>query len=85
MLAFGLKDQDSCFKFINNLKLIYHLANLGDCKTLVIHPASSQYVSFDEPTREKLSITSDLVRLSAGIEAPEDICQDLEQALNGIK
>jgi O-acetylhomoserine (thiol)-lyase len=82
MLAFGLKDQSACFKFINSLKLIYHLANLGDCKTLVIHPYSSQYVSFDDPTREKLSITPDLIRLSVGIEAPEDICADLEQALN---
>ncbi len=38
MLTFGLKDQDACFKLIDNLGLIYHLANLGDCKTLVIHP-----------------------------------------------
>jgi len=84
MLTFGLKDQASCFRFINNLKLIYHLANLGDCKTLVLHPFSSQYVSFDDPTREKLSITADMIRLSVGIEAVEDICQDLDQALNGL-
>ena len=60
LLTFGLKDQDACFGFINRLQLIYHLANLGDCKTLVIHPCSSQYVSFDEPTRQELSITPDL-------------------------
>ncbi|KPK14555.1 MAG: O-acetylhomoserine aminocarboxypropyltransferase [Nitrospira bacterium SG8_3] len=84
MLAFGLKDQATCFKFINNLRLIYHLANLGDCKTLVIHPYSSQYLSFDDPTRESLSITSDLVRLSVGIEAVEDICEDLGQALDSL-
>jgi O-acetylhomoserine (thiol)-lyase len=84
MLAFGLKDQSACFKFINSLKLIYHLANLGDCKTLVIHPYSSQYVSFDDPTREKLSITPDLIRLSVGIEASEDICADLDQALDSL-
>lgn len=81
VLAFGLKDQESCFSLINNLKLIYHLANLGDCKTLVIHPYSSQYLSFDEPTRQRLSITPDLVRLSVGIEAAADICADLDQAL----
>jgi O-acetylhomoserine (thiol)-lyase len=81
MMAFGLKDQEACFEFINNLQLIYHLANLGDCKTLVIHPYSSQYVSFDDPTRERLSITSDMIRLSVGIEAVEDICEDLGQAL----
>ncbi|MBU0485936.1 MAG: aminotransferase class I/II-fold pyridoxal phosphate-dependent enzyme [Proteobacteria bacterium] len=84
LLAFGLTDQEACFKFINNLQMIYHLANLGDCKTLVIHPYSSQYLSFDEPTRQKLAITSDLIRLSVGIEAVEDICQDIGQALDRL-
>jgi O-acetylhomoserine (thiol)-lyase len=84
MLAFGLEDQAACFRFIDSLQLIYHLANLGDCKTLVIHPYSSQYVSFDEVTREKLSITPDMIRLSVGIEAVEDICEDLEQALSEV-
>jgi len=85
MLAFGLNDQEACFQFIDNLKLIYHLANLGDCKTLVIHPYSSQYVSFEDATREELSITPDLIRLSVGIEAVEDICEDLGQALDKLK
>ncbi|MFC1533568.1 O-acetylhomoserine aminocarboxypropyltransferase/cysteine synthase family protein [Thermodesulfobacteriota bacterium] len=85
MLAFGLKDQASCFKFINSLCLIYHLANLGDCKSLVIHPYSSQYISFDDPTRESLSITPDMIRLSVGIEAVEDICEDLGQALDNLE
>ena len=84
LMAFGLRDQETCFKFINNLKLIYHLANLGDCKSLVIHPYSSQYLSFPEETRQSLSITADLVRLSVGIEAVEDICEDLGQALDAL-
>ena len=84
MIAFNLEDQATCFKFINNLKLVYHLANLGDCKTLVIHPYSSQYISFDDPTRESLSITPDLIRLSVGIEDVEDICEDLGQALDKV-
>ncbi len=84
MLTFGLKNQEKCFKFINNLKMIYHLANLGDCKTLVIHPYSSQYISFDETTREKLSITPDMIRLSVGIEDMGDICWDIGQALDSI-
>jgi len=83
-MAFGLKDQETCFRFINNLEMVYHLANLGDCKTLVIHPYSSQYLSFDEPTRQKLAIHADLVRLSVGIEAVEDICDDLGQALDSL-
>jgi len=82
VLSFGLADQETCFRFINALRLAYHLANLGDCKTLVIHPYSSQYLSFTEDTRQMLSITPDLVRLSVGIEAVEDIIHDLEQALD---
>lgn len=82
VLAFGLKDQAACFKFIDSLQMIYHLANLGDCKTLVIHPYSSQYLSFDEATRRNLSITADLLRLSVGIEAAADICWDLGQGLD---
>ncbi|HIJ78706.1 MAG: aminotransferase class I/II-fold pyridoxal phosphate-dependent enzyme [Desulfobulbaceae bacterium] len=85
VLAFGLKDQAECFRFINSLKLVYHLANLGDCKSLVIHPASSQYLSFPAATREDLLITSDLVRLSVGIEAVEDITADLAQALDNLQ
>lgn len=83
LITFGLKDQAACFQFINRLRLIYHLANLGDCKTLVIHPYSSQYISFDEETRLALGIFPDLIRLSIGIEDAEDLCEDLGQALEG--
>lgn len=85
LLAFGLKDQETCFRFINRLQMIYHLANLGDCKSLVIHPYSSQYVSFPEEIRAALSITPDLIRLSVGIEAAADIIADLSQALDGLR
>ncbi|HFC97770.1 MAG TPA: O-acetylhomoserine aminocarboxypropyltransferase/cysteine synthase [Thermosulfurimonas dismutans] len=84
LIAFGLKDQETCFRFIQNLRLIFNLANLGDCKTLIIHPYSSQYLSFPEETRRYLSITPDLLRLSVGIEAVEDICEDLRQALDRL-
>ena len=84
VLTFGLADQEQCFKFIESLHLVSNIANLGDCKTLVIHPYSSQYLSFDEPSRQKLSITPDLLRLSVGIEAVEDICADLGQALEAL-
>ncbi len=84
MLTFGLRDEETCLRFINNLELIYPLANLGDCKTLAIHPFSTQYVSFDDSTRESLSITPDMIRLSVGIEAIEDICGDIGQALDRL-
>ncbi len=70
-------------RFFNALR-VCHLANPGDCKTLVIHPCSSRYLSFDEPTRQMLSITPDLVRLSVGIEAVEDIGGDLGRALDSL-
>jgi O-acetylhomoserine (thiol)-lyase len=82
LLTFGLRDQPACFTFINTLQMVYHLANLGDCKSLVIHPYSSQYISFPAEKRQELSITQDMIRLSVGIEAVEDICDDLGQALD---
>lgn len=83
MLTFGLRDQEACFTFIDNLKMILHLANLGDCKTLVIHPYSSQYVNFPQDQRDRLADPC-LIRFSTGIEHPDDILRDLDQALNHI-
>jgi len=84
MIGFGLENQEQCFTFIDSLNMIYHLANLGDCKTLIIHPWSSQYVAFDPEVKTGLSITPDLLRLSVGIENPSDIIDDIEQALEKI-
>lgn len=81
LLTFGLADQEACFKFIDNVKLAYHLANLGDSKTLVIHPYSSQYVSFTEEKRRELSIPAEMIRVAVGIEHPDDIIADFEQAM----
>ncbi|MBW2655580.1 MAG: O-acetylhomoserine aminocarboxypropyltransferase/cysteine synthase [Deltaproteobacteria bacterium] len=83
MLTFGLKDQDACFRFIDNLDMILNLANLGDCKTLIIHPYSSQYISFPEDLKNKLA-DPQLLRLSIGVEHAEDICNDLAQALEAV-
>lgn len=82
LLTFGLENEKACFDFIRSLKLVYHLANIGDCKTLAIHPWSSQYISFTEEARRANGITPDLVRISVGIEAAEDIIADLDQALD---
>jgi len=83
MLTFGLKDQEACFKLIDSLSMILNLANLGDCKTLIIHPYSSQYVSFPEEVKNKLADPC-LLRFSVGIEHIDDICADLEQALEQV-
>ncbi len=83
ILTFGLKDQEACFKVIDNLSMILNLANLGDCKTLIIHPYSSQYVSFSQELKDRLADPC-LLRISVGIEHIDDICTDLEQALEKI-
>jgi len=83
MLTFGLKDQEACFKLIDSLSMILNIANLGDCKTLIIHPYSSQYISFPEEVKNKLADPC-LLRFSVGIEHIDDICADLEQALEKI-
>lgn len=83
MLTFGLTDQDACFRLIDSLKMILNLANLGDCKTLIIHPYSSQYVSFPEDLKNKLADPT-LLRFSVGVEHADDICKDLEQALETV-
>ena len=82
LLTFGLDDQKTCRAFIDRLELIQNLANLGDCKTLIIHPCSTQYNAFDEKTRSELGIADSLLRLSVGIEHVDDILEDIEQALN---
>lgn len=84
LLTFGLKDPDACFAAIDRLTLINHLANLGDCKTLIIHPWSTQYVSFEPEKKKELGISPGLMRLSVGIEDVRDIIDDLAQAIGAI-
>ncbi|WP_018923693.1 homocysteine synthase [Salsuginibacillus kocurii] len=67
--------------FIENLKLHSHVANVGDAKSLVIHPASTTHQQLTEEEQKKAGVSPDLVRLSIGIENVEDIIWDIEQAL----
>ncbi|MCK5156244.1 MAG: O-acetylhomoserine aminocarboxypropyltransferase/cysteine synthase [Spirochaetales bacterium] len=69
-------------RFINNLSLISHLANVGDAKSLAIHPASTTHAQLDEKQQEEGGITPDMIRLSIGIEHIDDILKDLDSALN---
>jgi O-acetylhomoserine (thiol)-lyase len=72
-------------EFINNLKLISHLANVGDAKTLIIHPASTTHQQLSVEEQAKAGVIPGLVRLSVGIEHVEDIIQDLAQAFESVK
>ena len=82
IISFGIKGgRPAGRKFIESLKLISHLANVGDAKTLVIHPASTTHQQMDAAQLAAAGIGEELIRLSVGIEAVSDIIDDLGQAL----
>lgn len=84
MVVFGVKEGlQGGSKFINKLKLISHLANVGDAKTLAIHPASTTHSQVSEKDQASGGITPDMIRLSIGIEDVDDIINDIDQALKG--
>ena len=82
IITFGIKGgRDAGRKFIESLKLVSHVANVGDAKTLVIHPASTTHQQMNAEQLKVAGIGEELIRLSIGIEAAEDIIGDLGQAL----
>jgi O-acetylhomoserine (thiol)-lyase len=83
LVGFGVKGGlESGKKFINSLKLISHLANIGDAKTLAIHPASTTHQQLSEEEQKSAGVTPDYIRLSIGIEDIDDIISDIAQALD---
>ena len=82
IVSFGIKGgRPAGRKFIESLRMISHLANVGDAKTLVIHPASTTHQQMDAEQLKAAGIGEELVRLSVGIETAGDIIDDLAQAL----
>lgn len=82
VFSFGIKGGfEAGVKFINNLKLFSHLANVGDARSLVIHPASTTHQQLSLVEQKSAGVEPDMVRLSIGIEDLEDILWDLDQAL----
>ncbi|HZS82373.1 MAG TPA: O-acetylhomoserine aminocarboxypropyltransferase [Stellaceae bacterium] len=82
MVSFGIKGGRAAGKsFIDALRLVSHLANVGDAKTLVIHPASTTHQQLDAAALRASGIGEDMIRLSVGLEEPADIIADLAQAL----
>jgi len=83
LLGFGVKGgMDAGRKFIEKLKILSHLANIGDAKSLAIHPASTTHSQLNPEEQAESGVTPDFIRLSIGIEDPEDILADIEQALS---
>ncbi|HRX87430.1 MAG TPA: O-acetylhomoserine aminocarboxypropyltransferase/cysteine synthase [Phycisphaerae bacterium] len=82
IIGFGIKGGDRAGrKFINAAKLMSHLANIGDAKTLCIHPASTTHSQLSVDEQAQAGVTPEYVRLSIGLEDPADIIADIEQAL----
>jgi len=84
LLIFGTGDKPSAFRVINNLKLARNLANIGDAKTLVIHPASTICADYNLQEKALMGVTEDLIRVSVGIEDPKDIIEDFSRALDQL-
>jgi O-acetylhomoserine (thiol)-lyase len=82
LLSFGIKGGfDAGVKFIEKLTFVSHLANIGDAKSLVIHPASTTHRQLSEEDQVKAGVPPDMVRLSIGLESLDDILWDIDQAL----
>jgi O-acetylhomoserine (thiol)-lyase len=82
MVVFGHKGgYQAAVKLIDHIKLFSHLANVGDAKSLVLHPASTSHSQLTEAQQRESGLTPDLIRLSIGLEHPDDLIEALEQAL----
>jgi O-acetylhomoserine (thiol)-lyase len=85
LLTLRLGSKEACFQFIKALKLVKNLANLGDTKSLIIHPDSTIYRDLTREEKDNAGAYHDLLRVSVGIEHADDIIQDFEKALSTIK
>jgi O-acetylhomoserine (thiol)-lyase len=82
ILGFGIKGgKEAGRRFIESVKLLSHLANIGDAKSLVIHPASTTHSQLSKAEQEETGVTEDFIRVSVGLEDVEDIKEDIDQAL----
>ncbi|NLS76291.1 MAG: O-acetylhomoserine aminocarboxypropyltransferase/cysteine synthase [Chloroflexi bacterium] len=85
MVGFGVQGGiEAGRKFVESLQLFSHLANIGDTRSLAIHPASTTHQQLNEEEQAAAGVTPDFIRLSIGIESVDDILADLDQALQGI-
>ncbi|MEI3854802.1 MULTISPECIES: O-acetylhomoserine aminocarboxypropyltransferase/cysteine synthase family protein [unclassified Ensifer] len=83
LVGFELKDgREAGRRFIDGLKLLYHVANIGDARSLAIHPATTTHSQLTEEDQLKTGVTPGYVRLSIGIEHPDDIIADIKQAID---
>jgi O-acetylhomoserine (thiol)-lyase len=82
VFTFGVRGgYDAGVKLVENVRLFSHLANIGDTRSLILHPASTTHRQLTDEQRQAAGAGSDVIRLSIGLETPEDLIADLEQAL----
>jgi O-acetylhomoserine (thiol)-lyase len=86
VFSFDLKgDREQGKRFVEALRLFSHLANVGDCRSLVIHPASTTHFRMSDEAMAQGGITQGTIRLSIGLEDPEDLIDDLRRALRAAE
>ena len=86
MVVFGIKGgKEKGTKFIDSLKLFSHVANVGDAKSLAIHPASTTHSQLNPEQQAAAGITPGMVRLAVGIEHIDDIIEDLDRGLTAAR
>ncbi|HLV38100.1 PLP-dependent transferase, partial [Xanthomarina sp.] len=86
LVTFGVKGGfDAAKKIVDSTKLFSLLANIGDTKSLIIHPASTTHQQLDEASQTSAGVSQDLIRLSVGIEDVDDLKEDLKAAFKAIK
>lgn len=81
MVTFDLKDKDACYNFINSLQLIHRATNLFDNRSLAIHPSSTIFGPLSDEEKREMDVKDTTIRLSIGLEDPEDLMEDLKQAI----
>jgi O-acetylhomoserine (thiol)-lyase len=82
MVVFGVKGgYDAAVRLIDNIGLFSHLANVGDAKSLILHPASTSHSQMSQEQQRQGGLTPDLIRLSIGLEHPDDLIEALNEAL----
>ena len=83
IVGFGIRGGlDAARRFIDSVQLFSHLANIGDAKSLVIHPASTTHQQLSSEERAAVGVPDDFIRLSVGIEDADDLIADLDQAIS---
>jgi O-acetylhomoserine (thiol)-lyase len=84
VLTFDLANKEQCFSFMDALKVVRRATNINDNKTLILHPASTIFAEFSEDEKRAMSVSSTMLRLSAGIEDYDDLLEDLQRGVAAL-